>query len=225
MYQRSIPVAASSLSGRIDFIRKTYFHIFLFALSFIGLEYLLLANKLADALAASMNGVMVVSSLALISTTATFCAHNLSSKFLQYGALILFIILKTLIFIPVLYVAEHDFGGGAVKSFALASLLSYGSLLFIIFGRSHTLSYKKKALAVSCLGVLTLVLCSLLFGANIGVYFTVFIVFFESIVIMFNADSIIYNYGEDDYVAAAMQLLFSPMLFLWYVFSAMRSKI
>ncbi len=227
MYQRTIPVAASSFSGRNDFISKTYFHVFFAIVLFIGLEFIFFNNGVAlvvTTIAASTNWMVIVGSVILLSTIATLFAHNSSSKTAQYLALTIYVFMKSLIFVPILYYAEFKIGGGAVKSSALAALLGFGSLTLVAFGKGVDFTPLGKLLITIGIGSLIFIICSALFGFSLGVGFSVLMITIAGGTILFNTSNIIYNYGEDDYVAAAIQLSSSTVLVFWYVIQRLRSR-
>ena len=227
MYQQTIPVAASSISGRNEFIRKTYFHIFFTLVSFITLEFILFRNGVASivsTIAVSTNWILMFISIFLVSWIATLFAHNSSSKILHYCGLSFFIVINALIFIPVLYFAEIKTGGGVIQSAAVAAILGFGSLTVLAFSKGIDLSPLEKSFLMGIIGIVSFLLCSVMFGFSLGVALSVMVVIFASGAVLFNSSSIIYYYGEDDYVAATIHLFSSIMLVLWYILRYLRSK-
>jgi FtsH-binding integral membrane protein len=66
-------------------------------------------------------------------------------------------------------------------------------------------------------GVLLLIVASLIFGFNLGTWFSVGMIVFAGGAILYDTSNIIHQYPEDRHVAASLQLFASVMLLFWYV--------
>jgi uncharacterized protein len=54
-------------------------------------------------------------------------------------------------------------------------------------------------------------------GFQLGTWFSVAMIGFAGVAVLYDTSNIIHNYPEDRYVAAAMQLFASIALMFWYV--------
>src|SRR6266478_2144381 len=72
-------------------------------------------------------------------------------------------------------------------------------------------------------GVLALVamIGGAIFGFQLGTWFSVAMIGFAGVAVLYDTSNIIHNYPEDRYVAAAMQLFASIALMFWYVLRLM----
>jgi len=59
------------------------------------------------------------------------------------------------------------------------------------------------------------------FGFQLGTWFSVAMIGFAGVAVLYDTSNIIHNYPEDRYVAAAMQLFASIALMFWYVLRLM----
>lgn len=64
---------------------------------------------------------------------ATHFARSSKSKGSQYFGLALFVLAEAVIFVPLLYVAHYQAGGGVIETAAYATLLGFGGLTLIAF--------------------------------------------------------------------------------------------
>ena len=56
-----------------------------------------------------------------------------------------------------------------------------------------------------------------IFGFQLGTWFSVAMIGFAGVAVLYDTSNIIHNFPEDRYVAAAMQLFASIALMFWYV--------
>ena len=68
-------------------------------------------------------------------------------------------------------------------------------------------------------GILALVgiVASLLFGFEMGTWFSVAMIGFAGVAVLYDTSNILHHYPEDRYVGAALQLFASVALMFWYV--------
>lgn len=222
-----MPVAASSVASRQSFIRKTYFHVLLAVLAFIGVETFLFQSGLAIPMVSAMmsvNWLFILGGFVIVSWLATRFAMSSSSKATQYAGLFLFVIAEAIIFLPMLFIAEQSAGGGVIESAALATLLGFGGLTAIAFGSRADFSWLGKFLAIGAIGALVLIVLSAIFGFSLGVLFSVGMIVFAGAAILYDTSNIIHHYGEDDYVAAALQLFASIAMMFFYLLRFFSSR-
>src|SRR5438045_169023 len=106
-YYSDVPAARAMPSERAVFIRKTYAHLAMAVLAFIGLEYVLLASPLGESIFAHIIQAGKAGMLGLIVAfiaagyAAQAMARSRSSVGLQYAGLALYVIVEAIIFVPI----------------------------------------------------------------------------------------------------------------------------
>jgi hypothetical protein len=75
-------------------------------------------------------------------------------------------------------------------------------------------------------GILALVgiVGSVLFGFELGTWFSVAMIGFAGAAVLYDTSNILHHYPEDRYVAAALQLFASIAMMFWYVLRLFMSR-
>lgn len=66
-------------------------------------------------------------------------------------------------------------------------------------------------------GALLLILGGVLFGFQLGMFFSVAMVVFAGAAILYDTSNVVHHFPEDRYVGASLQLFSSVTLMFWYV--------
>lgn len=217
---RSIPLPYSAQSSRTTFIRKTYFHLLAAVLAFVGLQYIYFQSGVAYPMARAMTGVnwlFILGGFMLLSWFASRFASSRHSIGQQYAGLGLYVLAQSIIFVPLLVIAQVQAGGEVIETAATATLLGFLGLTGIAFGTRADFSWLGKILAVVGIGAMLLIVGGILFGFSLGLYFSIAMVVFACAAILHDTSNIIHHFPDDAYVAAAMQLFASVALLFWYV--------
>jgi FtsH-binding integral membrane protein len=77
---------------------------------------------------------------------------------------------------------------------------------------------------ISGMLALGLIVCSVLFGFNLGLLFSFVMVLIASGAILYDTSNIIHHYHPDQYVAASLQLFASIALLFWYILRIFMSR-
>ena len=130
--------AARSLpSERAAFIRRTYAHLAVALIAFIGLEYYLVNAPFAANLAMTMTGgfswLIVLGLFMVVSHFANKLALSGGSQQSQYLGLGLFVIAEAIVFLPLLFVASQYGGPGLIPSAGLMTLVLVGAITATVF--------------------------------------------------------------------------------------------
>ena len=67
------------------------------------------------------------------------------------------------------------------------------------------------------IGALVLIAAGILFGFQLGVFFSVGMVVFAGAAILYDTSNVIHHFPEDRHVGAALELFASVALLFWYV--------
>jgi len=218
------PVVQLDVSARATFIWRTYLHVVLSILGFAGIEVALFQAGLARPIAESLLGVnwlFVLGGFMVVGWLASHAAHRTESMAMQYLALGGFVLAQSIIFVPLLFVAHHQAGGGVIESAAYVTLMGFGGLTAIAFYTRTDFSFLRSVLMWGGVVALVLIAAGTLFGFQLGTFFSVAMVGFAGAAILYDTSNIIHHYPEDRYVAAALELFSSIALMFWYVLSLM----
>ena len=223
------PVFANTTQTRSDdragFITKTYMHLAAAIIIFMGLESVLLNSAAGQKLGQSLMGhwIWVLGAYMIVSWLASSFVHSVQSKFGQYICLGIYIVAETVIFLPLLMIAQHTAAeaGLAANSLifraAMITLSGFLALTAIAFITRKNFSFLRGFLMWGFVLALILIGCSFLFGLNLGIWFSVAMVGLAGAAILYDTSNVIHEYGEDQYVGASLQLFASFALMLWYV--------
>src|SRR5262249_2357461 len=131
--------AAAPVNERVAFIRRTYAHLAVAVLAFVGIEAALFASGLGMEILKTMfafNGSWIALMALFIGggVVAQMMARSRSSVGLQYAGLSLYVLLEVVIFLPILAIAEWKFPGQNLPLQAgIVTLAVFGGLTAAVF--------------------------------------------------------------------------------------------
>lgn len=221
-----VPVSQRGVDTRAAFITRTYNHLMGAIVAFTLFEVWIFTSGLAEPIAAAMmrgSWLLVLGAFMLVSWLATRTAHTSTSMGAQYAALAAVVGAYGILFVPLLTVAEQV-APGAIQSAAVVTLLGFGGLTAVAFRTRKDFSFLGAMLR--WIGVLALVtiVASVLFGLQLGTWFSVGMVAFAGAAILYDTSAVLHHYPEDRYVAGALQLFASVALMFWYVLQLFISR-
>ncbi|HEV2434790.1 MAG TPA: Bax inhibitor-1 family protein [Verrucomicrobiae bacterium] len=225
-YQPSVSVGELDENARGKFISRAYTHLFSAITAFVLLEIFLFKTGLAETIAAallSVSWLAVLGGFVVISWLARHVAHSATSPAAQYGALAGYVVAEAIIFVPLLYLADK-FAPGAITSAATVTFLAFVGLSLVAFYTRKDFSFLRGILCWGGVTALILIVSGVLFGFELGTYFSVAMVALAGGAILYDTSNILYHYSEDRYVAAALELFASIALMLWYVLRLFMSR-
>jgi FtsH-binding integral membrane protein len=219
------PVAAASEADRSTFIWKCYAHVIGAILAFAAIEVYLFQSGIAYAIAEPMvgNGLLVLGAFMRASWGATHVAHRIESKNAQYAAFAFFIVVEALIFVPMLAMAMM-MEPGIIDSAAGVTILGSVGLIATAMITRKDFSFLRGMLV--WIGILALVgiVSSILFGFELGTWFSVAMIGFAGAAVLYDTSNIMHHYPQDKYVAASMALFASIALMFWYILRLFMSR-
>jgi len=212
----------ASISGRTQFIRKTYGHLFAAILLFIGIEVLLFQTGVAETIARfvfSTSWLAVLGAFAIVGWLASRVAHRATSRFAQYLGLGLYIVAEALIFVPLLYMAQSMSGLNIINDAAVVTLLAFSGLTWLVLYTQKDFSFLGIFLKWAAICALSLIVAGVLFSFHLGMVFDVAMVCFAGAAILYDTSNVLHHFDDDRYVAASLQLFSSIALMFWYLLS------
>jgi uncharacterized protein len=205
--------------SRSVFITRTYTHLVGGILGFILVELALFESGLAAQIAQwmiGMNWLLILGAFMLIGWLASRTAQTSSSIGMQYFAFAAYVVAEALIFVPLLYLADAK-APGAIDSATLVTVLGAGGLMFVAHRTRKDFTFLRGLLMWGGVLALVAIIGGAVFGFQLGTWFSVAMIGFAGVAVLYDTSNIIHNYPEDRYVSAAMQLFASIALMFWYV--------
>lgn len=218
-YDRSQPVALRSEETRAEFITRTYLHLFGAILAFTLLETAYFVTGLAVPIAVALLGtswLLVLGGFVVVSWLATRIAHLAESPGAQYAALGAYVIAESIIFVPLLLIAQLA-APGVIQSAAMVTLFGFTGLTVVVFSTRKDFSFLGGLLGWCGVVALTLIVAGVVFGFELGTFFSVAMIALAGGAILHDTSKVLHHFPEDRYVAAALELFASVALLFWYV--------
>lgn len=221
---QQLTVGALTEEKRVAFYRKTYTHVALAVLLFIVVEFIFFQIPTVLELALSLTEgslwLFMLIGFMIITSYAERMALKSTEKSVQYVALLLYVIAEAFIFIPLIFialvVAESD-GFAILNQAAILTLSLFTGLSAIALLTKKDFSFLRSILTIGFCIALGLIVAGVLFGFNLGLWFSVGMIALASGSILYQTSNMIHKYTEDQYVAASLGLFASLMLLFWYI--------
>ncbi len=223
------PVSEAPVETRADFIWKCYAHVVAAILIFAGISAYLMSAGVSESIAyfvassGNMGWLMILGAFMLASWGASHIAHKVESTQLQYAAFALLIVAEALIFAPVLYIAATMFPG-VIESAAGVTLLACIGLIAVAMITRKDFSFLRGILTWAFILAMVGIVASLIFGFQLGTWFSVAMVGFAGAAVLYDTSNIMHHYPQDRYVAASMALFASIALMFWYILQLFMSR-
>ncbi|KYF79748.1 Bax inhibitor-1 family protein [Sorangium sp. So ce296] len=212
-------VIRAGADSRERFLVRTYNHLFGAIVLFAGIEVALFKTGAASVIARAMMGtswLVVLGAFMLVSWLASRAAHTAMSKPVQYAALVGYVVAQAIIFVPLLYIADMV-APGAIQSAAMVTMVGFAGLTAIAFVTRKDFSFLGALLRWGGICALVLIGASLLFGFQLGTFFSVAMVAFAGAAILYDTSNVLHHFPEDRHVGAALELFASVAMLFWYV--------
>jgi FtsH-binding integral membrane protein len=221
------PVSSLAVEDRSEFIWKCYAHVIGAILAFAAIESYLFSSGVAERIAIPMlnSWFMVMVAFIAVSWGATHMAHRLESISSQYAVFAIFVVAEALIFAPMLWMAmQMDPSGSMIESAGTVTLFGCGALIATVMITRKDFSFLRGVLVWGFFLALGLIGASLLFGWNLGTWFSVGMIGFAGVAVLYDTSNIMHHYPQDKYVAASMALFASIAMMFWYILRLFMSR-
>ena len=213
------PVAAIGVDARASFINRTYNHLMGAIVLFTLIEVGLFQSGFAESIAGLLLGgswLLVLGAFMLVSWFASRVSLTSESVGAQYAALGGFVVAESIIFVPMLWLAEQ-YAPGAIQSAAVVTLIGFAGLTAVAFVTRKDFSFLRGMLMWGGVVALLAIVGGILFGFELGTWFSVAMIGFAGAAILYDTSNVLHHFPEDRYVGAALQLFASVALMFWYV--------
>ncbi len=163
------------------------------------IEVALFCSGLAETIARAMLGVnwlLVLGGFMVVSWIASRAAFSAKSTATQYAALGAFVFAEALIFVPLLYIANL-YAPGAIESAATVTLIGFAGLTAVAFSAARTSLSSAASLKWGMVLALVAIVAGVIFGFNLGTWFSVGMVGLAGAAILYDTSNIIRHFPED----------------------------
>jgi FtsH-binding integral membrane protein len=223
-------VAAAPVNERVAFIRRTYAHVFGAVLAFAGLSTALVTSGLGEQILRDLftnrfawPALMVVFIVGSIG--AQYMAQSNKSVGIKYAGLTLYVLLYTILFVPILTVATNpQFGianpnnpGSLPLQAGIVTLLAFAGLTVAVFVSKKDFSFMGPILCVCSFLALGVIVAAMIGGFSLGLAFTALMVALFAGYIIYDTSNIIHKYHTNEHVAASMALFGSFAMLFYYI--------
>jgi FtsH-binding integral membrane protein len=235
-FQASTPYAQfgslaidAPVDARRSFIRKTYMNLMVAIYAFVVLEWVFFslgfeARALQLLATTPYSWLLVMGAFFVVSVIANKWAQSDASPALQYAGLYLYVLVEALIFLPLLALAKFQTvqiqgvgDVGVIPAAGITTLIIFGGLTAFTFLTKKDFSFLGSFLSLAMISAMALIVVSIIFGMNIGIWFVWLMVVLASGYILYYTSNVLHHYRTDQHVAAALALFASVALLFWYV--------
>jgi len=224
-----LTAAQAPTSERASFIRQTYLHLLGAVLAFVGIEAALFSSGAADRLTDMMLGngrvgmLVVLIGFMGVSWLANSWAQSSTSVGMQYAGLSLYVLAEAVFFAPMLLFASRFGTPDVIPSAALITGVLFAGLTTVVFVTGADFSWLRAGLAAVGFAAIGVILCGMLFGFSLGIWFTGAMILFACGYILYDTSNVLHHYRIGQHVAASLALFASVALLFWYVLRLLMS--
>ena len=144
-------------------------------------------------------------------------ARSDKSPAMQYLGLGLYILAEAIIFMPILFIAVYFTSPDVLPTAALLTGCLFVGLTGTVFITRKDFSFMRSALTIGGVVAMGLVVCSILFGFNLGTIFSVAMIALAAGYILYYTSNVLHHYRTDQHVAASLALFAAVALMFWYI--------
>ena len=208
-----------------QFLCLTYGHLLAAVVVFVLAEVALFRGGIAQPMARAMYRVpwpFILGAYIILGWLASRAAHRVRSLGAQYAALSVYVAIKVVIFVPLLYQADR-FAPGALASAALVTLAGFAGLSWIGARTRADLGLLRPYLIWGGFVALLLILTAWLYGWRLGTWFSVGMIALAGASVLYDTQKIHRRRVRSNrHVAAALRLFASIAMMFWYSLRLMR---
>jgi FtsH-binding integral membrane protein len=216
------PVGVPGVDARARLLTRTYTHLLGALMGFTLIEGVLFATGAAEGITQALvrggqvGWLLVLGGFMVVGWLARSTAHSAKSPAAQYAALVGYVAVQALIFVPILWIADR-YAPGTIRSAALVTIVGFSGLSAIAITTRKDFSFLGGVLKWGGLCALLLIVAGAIFGFQLGTVFSVAMVALAGGAILYDTSNILRTYPEDRHVAASLELFASIALMFWYV--------
>jgi FtsH-binding integral membrane protein len=222
--------AMAAADERASFITKTYLHLAGAIAVFAGLCTLMLTSGISENLVGLLEGsrfgwLLMLGAFMVVSMVASNWARSAVSPATQYAGLGLYVVAESIIFAPLLYIANAmDPTGSVIQSAALTTLVLFGGMTLAVFVTRKDFSFMRTFLVFGSFAAFGFILMAILFHFAIGAVFLYAMIALACGYILYDTSNVLHHYRIGQHVAASLALFASVALLFWYILQLFMSR-
>ena len=226
--QTHTPAVHLPEEDRAAFVMRVYQHVLAAIGAFVAIEALFFMTGVAEGIYNFCSGGKWLLMMGLFMGGQWFVSNavsDLGNPSRQYAGLFGSSALYAVIFAPILHIVYRvQDSGSTVQAAAVITAIGFAILSFVAFTTRKDLSFLRPLVMWGFGGAMLLIVGAVIFGFNLGVWFSVGMIVLAGAAILFQTQSIIRTYPGDAYVAAAVTLFGSLMTMFYYVLRLLMSR-
>lgn len=217
------PVITLPEDDRAAFVMRVYQHVLAAVGAFVAIEALFFATGIAESLYDIFFGsggrwLLLLGAFMIGQWFVANAVADLDNPARQYGGLIGSAAIYGVLFAPFLhYIYRVQDSGSTVAAAAVITALGFAGLSVVAFVTRKDLSFLRPLVMWGFGGAVLLIIGAVIFGFNLGVWFSVAMIVLSGAAILYQTQTIIRTYPSHAYVAGAVALFGSLMTMFWYV--------
>ena len=220
--------ALAAADERSTFITKTYIHLAGAIALFAALEVVILGSRIAPDMMKFLAGsrfawLIVLGAFMVVSTVASNWAVSAVSPAKQYAGLLLYVLAESIIFAPLLYIA-NTIDESVIPSAGATTLALFGGLTAAVFITRKDFSFLRTFLVFGSFAAMGFILIAILFHFQIGAIFTYLMIALACGYILYDTSNVLHHYRIGQHVAASLALFASVALLFWYLVQLFLSR-
>jgi len=226
--QAVLPVSEAGTDVRAQFIIKTYTHLLGAILAFVGLEVLFFKSGLAYkfteiVMGSTFSWLLVLGAFMLVGALASSLARKAQSPAAQYAGLGIYVLAETIIFAPLLCIANLYSGLEIIGNAAAITMVGFLGLTAVAFKSRRDFSGLGPYLMWGSFCAIALIVASILMGFQLGILFFSAMIVLAGGYILKQTSTMMRTYPTTHYVSASLELFASVALMFWYVLRLLMS--
>ena len=212
--------ALAAADERSTFITKTYTHLAGAIALFAALEAVMLNSDVAPSLWHLMSlrwgGLIMFGLFIVVSMVASNWAVSAVSPATQYAGLGLYVLAESVIFAPLLLIA-NEIDKSVIPSAAMTTAVLFGGLTATVFITRKDFSFLRSILVFGGFAAMGFILVAMFAGFHLGAFFLYAMIALACGYILYDTSNVLHHYRIGQHVAASLALFASVALLFYYL--------
>lgn len=222
-FRAGLTAFEAPLDARLAFYRRTYLHLTGAALAFVAVSWLFQLAGVGETVIGWMASygrlvwIGIVIAFAGLGMFAQSMARSHRPAGVQYAALGAYVAGWAFLFSPLIAIASQPAYGATLPIAAGLTVLAFGGMSAFVLTTRKDLSFLGPFVGIGFLVALGVVVCSWIFGFELGVVFSGAMILLAVGSILHSTSNVVHTYRTDEHVGAALELFAGVALLFWYV--------
>lgn len=210
---------SNHITNQRSFILAAYSHLLLGLFMYFGFSVVLFVTGLYVPIlnllfSNNIVYIMVIIGFGAVSTFAHTLAYNANNKLIPYIAMIIYTAAMAIVFIPMIILGLQ---AGVMLYAASYTVILFVLLSVIALTTSADFSFLRSIIIFGGIGAFIVVIFASIFGASLGIWFSAAMILLAGASILYETQSILRVYSNDQYAAAGLALTASILTLFFYI--------